>query len=286
MTFFVAHGWGVKMGGVPARGGRLVAFGADWTTSNRWPSYPGFDGYTSGGTEFQADSVRTLGAIVKWLTGKTSGANCLILTDNVGVEYNHVYGLEFQAALTALGHTFVLTGSLSSWAGYEPLDYDCTFMGATLGAFSYHGLGTAQEKVDYVLSNDGAMCGAISNAANVWAVYGFPYNGAHADGFLGTDHSYQIHRLVQGPYSGANDGWADQIPFACDAFGDPGAGGSWGTHYYALVCPSTTNDIGEGANSRGGTSTLYHCAVPEDKNAFEDHYYDHQAGAIGLWTDV
>lgn len=278
----MVHGHAVQNAVYVPRGARLAVVGPQWAIDDRTPSYPGFSGYGTPGGQFLADSARTALAITRWLTGKTTGAALLVLSDDA---VGRMYGPEWRTVMTGAGHTITVTGSLSSWAGYEPLDFDLTCMANTLAAFSYHGLATAQEKVDYVLENGGNILGHNpSGQATVWAAYGIDKGAkSHATTFAGADHGYHVHYVTDGPEAD-NDGWVAQTPFACAAFGDPGAGGSWGTHYYAFTCPTTTPVLAESTNTRGGTRTLYDCACAQDKNPYRSHYTgDGQITVLGLW---
>lgn len=287
MPFNVAVGWDVVNAIASPRLGRLTVAIPGFTVDNRAPSYPGFNGYTVGGTQFLADSTRTALAIVKWLTGKTTGANILACTPCTPETpfLGYEYGLEWQAAITGAGHSITITGSASSWAGFEPLDYDLLCMGPTLSAFSYRGLTTAQEKVDFVLSNKGAILGTIGGVTPVWAEYGITYAGTnHPDLFTGLDFGHHVHSTTYGPEA-EGDGWQYQIPFAAyERLGNPGVGGSWSQELYAYTYPHNEPAMTSSTNNRGGNSIVYFCAEAEDKSLYEDHYNaTGYTGALGFW---
>ena len=269
-------------------GARLLVACTSFTVKNTWPSYPGFNGYSQTGGEFLADSTRTALAIIRWLTNKTTGARILILWDGVD---DREYGTEWQAAMTSAGHLITSTGATSNFGAYEPLDFDVVCMGGNLDGSSYHGLSNAQAKVDYILSNGGHILGTVQAGSPCWGAYGIGDANPtlHPDTFTGDDFGHHIHfsfpTVTYGPEP-QGDGWRNQYPFACAAFGNPGVGGSWGTNLYAYSMPSNTLAMQQTTNTRGGTRTIYPCALPDDKTQFENHYASAGwTGVIGTWTE-
>lgn len=285
----VAWGWGVQMASeyqLPM-GNLIVVGGGYWSVDNS-TGYSGFNGKpgTGGGDEsFKADSTRTLLAMIRWLTGKSSDASILIAAQPPP---SSLFEAQFQTALTDAGHEVTLTGEFA-FTGFDPLAYDCLI--APQGVVSDDPPYATHNFIwcmDYILSHGGKILAECSTDVSPWSVYGF------AAGNPGYGHSsvneppIAIHfGSGAGGYGPPN--WRLQRPFACnEEFGNPGIGGSWGTDLYALVMYSGTWGLryaSPPANERGGTSIVIPCQL----DAYSYHggyvnelFYD-SLGVIGLW---
>ena len=270
----VAWGWGVQNAIAQPRGGRLFVSGSHYWTADNRIGYSGFDGPPTAGidTSYQADSRRTLGAAIEWLTGKATGADLLIMETGL----TDFYGSQLQAGLDSLGHTYTFTGSPTNFGVYDPLDYDSLLWGpATLSVFTYHGLSDAQERFNYILDNKGTI---LCNSPLAYHTeYGITDTAWHN---IVNVSSHKIHITNDGPQTGVDfPGWRYQIPFECTEFGDPGVGGSWATNYYAMAFYTTKAiNLDAGANIHGGTLSMSDCAL--EKYSTHDTPY---TGALALW---
>ncbi len=267
---------------------RLAVVGGPYWSEDATAGLSGFNGASNVppfDTYFLNDSRRTLAAIVKWLTGKSSGAQILVLNPTAYPAAGATrYANYFQAGLAWAGHTVTVTGSYSSWAGFEPLNYDLVCMGNSLGAFAYHGLATAQEKVDYVLSNGGHILGECLANGGVWAPYGIDNaGGLHPTGV--TPGGIEIHSALAGGTYGpgaGGGGWKYQRPFYCSQFGAAPVGGSWNTAYWALVIYST-NRVRQATNTMGGTVVYVDCACADGDNVGWSHFPP-ETYVLALWA--
>lgn len=258
----ITFGHAVQLATVAPRPARLCVVGGAYWNGNGSASYAGFNGAGSADdTRYQADSRRTLAAMVKWLTGKASGARVLICGDAIA---GHAWGTQFRDGLEAAGHTFVVTGSMSDWAGYEPTDYDLLCCGNDLSAFEYHGLATDQEKVDYVLEQGTSILSETTGSGGgVWEAYGITNTGGYHESVA----TLGIHYGSDGPTA-----WRCQRPFYCEQFGED---------LYALVM-YTTMRVHPGTNTRGGQTAFMDCVCADGADAHHSHYPP-ETYVLGLW---
>ena len=111
---------------------------------------------------YQADHDRLLSDIVFFLTGKRSGANILICEQHT----TDIWGTQFQAGLTRLGHTFSQTLTHQTLNGYVMGDFDMTIM-YTLSGGDYL-------LIDPYLDAGGAILTVLGVTGDTtWARYGF-----------------------------------------------------------------------------------------------------------------
>lgn len=272
MALKIPLGWDVKMAAEqsePPPRGRAIVVGANYWCFHPIGGYNTYQGQSA--SEFLEDSRRTVQAMVKWATGLTTGANILIMGEPEGGDIG-AYGVPFREGLEYYGHTYTMTGvDVVDWEGHEPLDYDllCGSGNINSGA-SYHGFTAAQDKLDYLLSNGGRV---IWNGSyqDFWPPYGL---GGDDTGHVGhNEPGIQVHIGPKGPNT-----WNGQRPFSCERFGDPGAGGSWGTNLFALAM-HTTGYVTETALSRPGAREVYRCAAQEVGN-----HSGSIMGVIGLYS--
>jgi len=251
-TVKVALGWSVMQAVndefVPPPA-RMIGVGYGYWSADHRYGYSGFDGYPTfygENTEFRASSRLWLGKAVKWLTGKETGANILIVQEGTGAQdtpSGYEWGNEFQLGLDALGHTYTLTNSLVDWGAEEPLDYDLMLCHTLDNAHTYHGLSLATEKLDYFLANGGHLM--TDFGVFDWARYGFAGSQWHDN---------------HGAAYGAPD-WKYQRPFYCSPLG---------ADLFALVY-YTTAKVVAATNTIGGSATIYDCTKHADN------------GVLGLW---
>ncbi len=230
MTTPVAFGWGVKLAvtsEIPSgSGGRLAVAGGNYCFFNNG-AYPGYDGFTVGGTEFRVDSDAASDALIRWLARKPTGPCSVLVCD--GDETSYEFGDEFQAGLTRNGHTFTVTGDVAAFGGYDPLDFDVLCAPGELSAMTYHGLVYSNEVFDYILSHGGAVLACPNFLSDLWERYGIVLNAWHNN-----------HPLESSPY---------QRPFYCAPIGEL---------LYKLV-RYTTLYLTVGTNLKGGTLNVYGC---------------------------
>lgn len=261
MSVFSPLGADVKMASVAPRLGRIACVGQAYWSADVRTGYAGHDGHAVGYSDFQADSRRSVQALVEWLTGKSSGASVLLLVDaltpNAAPGGN--FANEFQNGLIANGHSLTATGSPSSWSGFEPLDYDLLCVGLGIGAFSYHGIPDAQGKIDYVLAGGTSI---LFDGATYAPKYGIRASaGSHGIVYEPATPKF-IHSNGWGPPY-----WQNQRPFSASELGVPPSGGSWGTTYWALVMYTTKGVYPDDANwTMGGTRGFAQCVLEQYGN--------------------
>lgn len=219
--------------------GRIIVVGANYWASDGKTGFPGHDGQGStADTTFQADSRRTVQAMVEWLTGKSSGATVFIQ----GVKSTPAapcavtdFGYQFSDGLEANGHTVTWSGSASSWSGYDPIDYDLFVTGHNIPTSpAYHGLTVAQDIYDFIIANNTSSL--IHSDYTYVNKYGHKRSsGAHGlYNPVGTSNDIHIQASGYGPPV-----WGYQRPFTSSELGAAPSGGSWGTTEWALVMNST-----------------------------------------------
>jgi hypothetical protein len=227
---------------------RIVAVGNNYWMSDGKAGSPGFDGAGDvDDTTFQADSRRTLQAIVLWLTSSASGANILI----VGVKPTYptpsgvgAFGWQFSNALEAAGHTVTWTAVSLGFGAYDPANYDLVCLPDDLGSGEL-----TQAEFDVLIADSTSF---LINGENYTYEYGIDASaGPHA---VHNETGHKIHFANNGPQTGDDaPGWQYQRPFDCSDFGDPGTGGrdrgivehellrSLHVHYRGPVCERRFN---------------------------------------------
>jgi len=277
-TSKIPLGWDVYNAILAPRGGRLAAVGDGYWNTDTRAGYSGYDGiYTfqiGPNTYFRADSDRTIGALIKWLTNKSSGANLLVQTDQ-GSE-GWPYGVQFTDGLTRLGHTVTITGLLSSLNGYDPLDFDAYITPPSISTQVYRGeIRNAIEIYDYILSNKGAILTGCNGNLDRYGINA----GAFHDIVNQTPHLEHYGPgsdvTTFGPAASPTGGWKLQRPFTSSTLGALSSGGSWNTTYYALTSYSSYS-VYAGTNTMGGSFEIIDCAL------YDATYHPH-SGIIGLW---
>ena len=169
----------------PVKHGQLL-----WTsTIELFRNNSGGAGYSqpldavAGNAAYQRDAVL-------WLTGKSSGANLLI----VGTVGGGVIDSQFVAGLLALGHSYVYTGAGSSFNGQNPLTYDAVIC---------EGLSESTATMDAYLAAKGSIW--LSSAGANFSRYGADKTGvAQTYTGGGVDHQYCATHTIPvlgGPYT-------------------------------------------------------------------------------------
>jgi hypothetical protein len=129
MTTKLALGWGaLSCVNAYNPGGRLFVSGPGYISGSVMVSdgvSPRWDMTAGHITACSAQS----GAIIEFLTGKTTGANLLIYMTEADADAGYSWGAHFQAWAVAQGHTLTWAGSHATvgglpFNGYNPADYD------------------------------------------------------------------------------------------------------------------------------------------------------------------
>lgn len=156
--------------------GRLCILGTGGTADDRYGSYAGYDGF--GSDQAVESSDRCHAAVIKWLTGKSTGANIFIAQSGPPTPAGYAFGQEFQAGLTRMGHSFTLRGE-STWndSTWDPLDYDMACLqGYNTNPAGYHGVSGRENVWDYLLTHGGNV---LDVSGGGFAPWGFPAGTLH-----------------------------------------------------------------------------------------------------------
>jgi hypothetical protein len=181
---------------------------------------PGYAGWQYNATTIAACEALSA-AVIKYLTGKTYGANLLL--HMAESETDRSFGTYFRAWCAAHGHTITYTGGIDVGVvfGGETLhDYDALL----LGQGAMYGILDETDALDEYLATQGAVWGGTVST-DPWTRYGFEETGRLTS--------------VGGPNY--------LRYFECDKLG----GGAFGE----LVV--TTSNVHLGTNTMGGTATSY-----------------------------
>lgn len=176
-TVALAHGWQAGMVRFGGPGKALFIGGTYWATNGR-AGFAGFNGTNATDMSFNADSTDLLDNCIRWLCGKASGANLLLVTTIAGGASIN-FDTRFRDALDALGHTYDITDAVNNFNGYEPLDYDLTCIAATISSGTYHGLTTHADKITYILNNKGKLL-IDYNQTNTYSAWGVDASSLHS----------------------------------------------------------------------------------------------------------
>lgn len=282
----VAWGWGTGMAEMlpsepilpkPYYPGRFI-HNTVGSTSNRYPSYGGYDGYQSADDiQYRDMSDRFYAAAVAWLSGKGSGANVLLCTTADPTPAGHPFSYEFQDGLTRAGHTYTIKGDsgFTDGGSYDPVDYDVTFVSSRLSmpSPSYHGVaGTYYDRWEQLLCRDG---GNIFFEAGVYPMIEWGFNFDEATHWY-SDHTppHPIPLDCEAEFGGADDYGFVQA-----------ANVSWAINLYQnanwqYISPYTYLCLN---SARPGTSWLKTCKVSHPPEVGQPER-EGPWGVLGFWT--
>jgi len=227
---------------------RMIVVGYGYWSGTQSAGAPGFDGFPALNTQFQALSRSTLEAMMTWVCGGAGAKNVLITSSDP--QTSGQWSPEFTNALTAAGHTFTLTGDISKFGAYDPLDFDMMFCEDLFSvAETYNGMTVSWDKFDFLLGENLPLIVDLRmTGAGEFERYGF--------------NKIPAFHTAHGSTYGAPE-WKYQRPFHCAPMG---------AAQYGLV-KYTTTIFEAGTNIMGGTSAVYNCEADVADNE----------GVIGLW---
>lgn len=173
--------WPLGAIGAVARNGKTIEGRAIFAGSAAWvrDDRLGFPGYEESAATIEAHDA-VLAAALAWLCQTPGSLSLLILAPDPTTEGIN-FGQQFQAALTRLGHSFVLTGSTNGLGGYDPLDF------AAMLVTNYGGL--TNSALDAFLDAQGRLWSApLLGGGLDWLRYGADIGGLQTNTGSGSDY--------------------------------------------------------------------------------------------------